>query len=144
MKKRCVAIACASMTFLSACAGVSVQDNVSFQDKIAGTGVIQLTAWARLRGEFMIYPDAESMNRPLKYPQCISGVFGNQAEIIKGPSAYDGKLVTLTGELLNYSDLPDEDRPILPRKMLSQSVVLDACLGPKVLLIKTMNLASNN
>ena len=127
---------CALLIGLSACA------SVSFQDKISGQGDIQITAWATLRGEFLIYSDARSMHRQLRHPHCISGVFADQAEIMKSLAQYDGKLVTLTGEPFVYSDLRDEERPILPRKILAGSVVLNACLGPKVLLIKAMKLAS--
>ncbi len=139
MMNRCVVTAtCTWMACLSACVGVS------FQDMLATKGTIHLTAWARLRGEFLIYSDARSMNKQLKYPHCISGVFADQAERMKSLTAYDGKLVTLTGELVDYSKLPDEERPMLPRKMLSASVILNACLGPKVLLIKTMDLTSES
>jgi hypothetical protein len=108
--------ACLWMASLSACV------TVPFQDTISGNGKIGITAWARLRGEFMIYGEAASMNRQLEFPHCISGVFSNQAEIMKILFKFDGKLVTLTGELFNYSDLPDENRPILQRKMLSDSL----------------------
>jgi hypothetical protein len=81
--------------------------------------------------------DAES-----KFPHCISGVFNNQAE--RKLSEYDGKLVSLTGILYKYSDLSDEQRPLLQRKMLANSVVPNFCFGSNVLLIKTISLVPDS
>jgi len=89
----------------------------------------------------MIYPDRESMDRALKFPHCISGVFRNQAEMKL--SEYDGKLVTVTGVLHRYSDLANEQRPLLQRKVLADSVVQNFCFGSNVLLIETIKLASD-
>ena len=118
-------------TCLNSCA------TASFEDKVAGNGSVQLTGWVRLAGEFVVYSDAESMNQKLKFPHCISGVFSDQYDR-KDLSEYNGHLVTVTGRLFKYSDLPDEDRPVLPRKMLGDSVVPNWCFGPNVLLINSM------
>jgi len=70
----------------------------------------------------------------LRFPRCISGVFSDQYQ--RDLSAYDGKHVNVTGKLFVYSDLPDEDRPAIPRKMLSDSIIINWCFGQNVLLIK--------
>jgi hypothetical protein len=57
-------------------------------------------------------------------------------------SVYDGKEITVTGVLFSYSDLPEEDRPILPRKMLGGSVIVNMCFGRNVLLIKHIKIES--
>ena len=121
---------------------VSAFASASFEDKVSGKGTIRLVGWAKLRGEFKIYSDVASMNAGLSFPHCISGVFASQAEIVKSLLVFDGQLVTLTGELFTYADLPDDGRPELPRKMVASSVVFNGCLGANVLLIKKIELAS--
>lgn len=116
--------------------------SATFAATISRNGAVSLTGWAKLRGELMIYRDHESMDRDLKFPYCISGVFRNQAEMKL--SEYDGKLVTVTGVLYKYSDLPDEKRPLLQRKMLADSVVPNFCFGTNVLLIETIKLTSDS
>ena len=135
MRKRWVAItACAwSTCFSSSVAG-------SFEDKVVGNGTVHITGWVKLSGEFLIYQNIESMSQQLKFPHCISGIFSNQYQM-KNRSKYDGKLVTVTGKLFTYSELPEEDRPLLPRKMLSGSVIPNFCYGSNVLLIEKMKLA---
>jgi hypothetical protein len=114
----------------------------AFEETVSGHGSIQLTGWAKLRGELMIYPDRESMDAALRYPKCISGVFNDQADTKL--SEYDGKLVKITGVLYKYSDLTNEQRPLLQRKMLGNSVVPNFCFGSNVLLIKTISLVSDS
>jgi len=123
--------------WLSSCA------SAPFQSKISGKGEVKFTGWAKLSGEFIIYEDAESMSHFAKFPHCISGVFSDQYEI-KDRSAYDGKFVTVTGKLFEYSQLPEDDSLGLPRKMLGGSVITNFCFGSNVLLIKTMKLASTS
>jgi hypothetical protein len=112
----------------------------SFEQAVAGKGVVHLTGWVRVKGELMIYADHESMNEGSRFPRCISGVFTEQERM--DLSAYDGKLVTVTGRPFRYADLPEEPRAVLQRKMLSNSVVPNFCFGLNVLLIKTIRLAS--
>ena len=116
--------------------------SATFADKIRGNGTVTLTGWAKLRGELMIYQDRESMDHNAKFPHCISGVFRNQAGMKL--SEYDGRLVTITGMLYKYSDLPDEQRPVLPRKILANSVVPNFCFGTNVLLIETIKLTPDS
>jgi len=114
----------------------------TFAEKISGSGGIRLTGWAKLRGELMIYADRESVDRASRFPHCISGVFRNQAEMKL--SKFDGKIVTVTGVLYRYSELPDEQRPLLKRKVLAGSVVPNFCFGTNVLLIQTIKLTSDS
>src|SRR6185312_7470125 len=116
--------------------------SATFAEIISRKGTVSLTGWSKLRGELMIYRDHESMSRDLKFPHCISGVFPHQAKMKL--SEYDGKLVTVTGVLYKYSDLPDEQRPLLQRKVLGDSVVPNFCFGTNVLLIETIKLASHS
>jgi hypothetical protein len=69
----------------------------------------------------------------------ISGVFSDQYE--RDFSAYDGKRVLVTGELFSYSDLPYENRPFIPRRMLSDSVIINMCFGRNVILINSIKIA---
>ena len=115
--------------------------NASFTNKVSMSGKIQLKGWARLHGEFEIYSDRESFDHELKFPNCISGVFSDQAERTN-LSQYDGKLITVIGELFRYADLPDEDRPVVPRKLLADSVIPNWCYGSNVLLIKSIKFES--
>jgi len=114
----------------------------AFAEKISGSGEVRLTGWAKLRGELMIYADRESMDRASKFPHCISGVFRSQAAMHL--SEYDGQVVTVTGVLYRYSELPDEQRPLLRRKVLADSVVPNFCFGANVLLIQTIKLKSDS
>jgi hypothetical protein len=124
--------------FMAACvSGQSKDPNASFVGKVSGSGAVHLTGWVRLAGEFILYSDIESMNQRLRFPHCISGVFNDQYDR-KNLAEYNGHFVTVTGTLFKYSDLPDEDRPAIPRKMLGDSVVPNWCFGPNVLLIKSM------
>ena len=114
----------------------------AFVEEVSGHGAVQLTGWAKLKGELMIYSDRESLDTASKFPHCISGVFSNQAE--RNLSAYDGKRVRITGMLYVYGDLPDEQRPLLQRKMLGNSVIPNFCFGTNVILIKTIGLVSDS
>jgi hypothetical protein len=112
--------------------------NAAFVETVAGSGTVRLTGWAKLSGELEIYPDHESLDRALRFPNCISGVFRDQYQ--RDLSAYDRKHVTVIGELFIYSDLPYEDRPAIPRRMLSDRVILNMCFGQNVLLIKSIKI----
>ena len=59
-------------------------------------------------------------------------------------SEYDGKAVTVAGVLYRYSELPDEPRALLKRKVLADSVVPNFCFGTNVLLIQTIKLTSDS
>jgi hypothetical protein len=90
----------------------------------------------------MIYSDSKSMKQRLTFSHCISGVFPKQYDL--DLSACGGKLVVVNGELFTYDDLPDDGGSVLQRKLVADTIVNDACLSPKVLLIKTMRLASKS
>jgi hypothetical protein len=132
----------ATLCAMTACCIAHDTSSSSFAEKVSGRGAVQITGWAKLQGELMIYSDRKSMDTALKFPHCISGVFNNQAEM--NLSEYDGKRVSITGILYEYSNLSDENRPLLQRKMLGHSVVPNFCFGLNVLLIKTITLASDS
>lgn len=136
-----VRLTAVTVCVLATCFMTNEAVSATFAAKISGSGAVSLTGWAKLRGEFMIYRDRESMARDLKYPYCISGVFRNQAQMKL--SEYDGKLVTVSGVLYRYSDLPGEQRPLLQRKLLGRSVIPNFCFGTNVLLIKTIKVISD-
>jgi len=117
-----------------------IRSNASFADTVSGSGTITVVGWSKLYGELDIYPDRESFDHSLMFPNCISGVFSHQEGM--NLSAYDEEWVTVTGELFRFSDLPDEQRPAIPRKMLSGSVITNWCYGDNVLLIKSIRLVS--
>jgi hypothetical protein len=127
--------------FMTSCMSNKPQDsNAFFAHAVLGSGKVSLTGWTKLSGELELYADRESLDHALRFPNCISGVFSDQYE--RDLSAYDGKRVRVTGELFSYSDLPEEDRPILQRKMLGDSVIVNMCFGRNVLLIKSIKIAS--
>jgi hypothetical protein len=136
-----VSLAVTACALITACLSTEPKSsNASFVEKVKGSGTVQLTGWAKLSGELEIYSDRESFDRPSRFPNCISGVFSDQYE--RDLRAYDGKRVTVIGELFKYSDLPYEDRPAIPRKMLSDSVIINWCFGQNVLLIRSIKIAT--
>jgi hypothetical protein len=131
----------AASALMSSCISNESRDSdVSFVKKVEASGTVRLTGWAKLSGELEIYRDRESLKGALRFPNCISGVFSDQ--YIRNLSVYDGKQITVTGELFTYLDLPDEDRPIIPRKILGDSVIVNMCFGRNVLLIKSIKAAT--
>jgi hypothetical protein len=117
-------------------------DSLDFSNKIQKLGDVQLTGWARLRGELIIYADRNSMEKQLKYPRCVSGVFSNQSK--RKLSSYDGRDVNVSGTLVRYANLQNEDNSVLPRKVLFGSIIPNFCFGDKVLLIKNIATATRH
>ena len=132
----------ATVCALTMCSAAHDASSRVFVEEVSGRGAVQLVGWAKLQGELMIYSDRKSMDAKSKFPHCISGVFENQTDVKL--ARYDGKRVRITGELYKYSDLPDEERPVLQRKMLANSVVPNFCFGSNVLLIETISLVSDS
>lgn len=102
---------------------------------------MKITGWIKLSGEFLIYEDVDALSENAKFPHCISGLFAGQYER-NDRSTYDGKKVTVMGELVNYAQLPEEDSPFVARKVLGDSVISNFCLGSNVVFIKSMKLAA--
>src|ERR1700722_15983700 len=88
--------------------------NLVFIDKVASKGSVRLIGGAKLSGEFEIYSDYQSLEARARFPNCISAVFSDQYAR-RDLSTYDGRLVSVVGDLFTYQELPDEDRAILPR-----------------------------
>ena len=103
---------------------------------LAGTssqGVTTLRGWARVRGELDLFKTRAPKGAPAA-GNCISGVFEHhRPELIK---RFDGKYVEVTGKLYEYESLPFEETPILPRRMLGDSVIPNFCFGDHVIAIK--------
>jgi hypothetical protein len=114
-------------------------------------GQQRFTGWMMYRGELMLFStradyligsdsqrrsecnsDGECRSRIL----CISGVFEGQVPL--NLRARDGERVTVTGRLLSYRELPAEDTPVLPRKLLAGKVVSNFCLRDEVILISSL------
>jgi hypothetical protein len=108
-----------------------------FIREVSGAGRVHLVGWVRLSGEFEIYSDRAALKAFDRFPNCISAVFSDQYER-KDRSTFDGKKAAVVGDLFDYEQLPEEDRPALPRRMLSDVIIPNACFGSKVLLLKTM------
>ncbi len=87
----------------------------------------------------MLFSSQKAMESKLRFPECISGVMKGQAS--QNLSRFDGKKVTVTGQLFSYASLADEDAPLLQRKVLSGSVIPNFCFGDNVLLIKEIRIA---
>ena len=84
----------------------------------------------------MLFASREAMQAKLRYPECISGVLKDQAA--QNLSEFDGRKVTLSGQLFRFETLGNEVAPLLQRKMLDGSVIPNFCFGENVLLIKNV------
>ncbi len=126
-----------AVMLLGGCA--SAGDAVSFRSQVEGSGDVRLIGWASYHGEMTLYSSRQAMRTGSRYPDCISAVFPHQSlgqnEELR---AIDGRQVILTGALYLYSTLPDEDRSLIPRKVLEGTVVPNWCFGDNVVLIDTI------
>lgn len=117
----------------SSCASGQALTPPDFVTQVKGQGDVRLTGWLQLRGEVMLFASREAMRTKLRYPDCISGVFKDQAA--QDLSRFDGKRVIMAGQLFRFESLDDEDAPLLQRKVLAGSVIPNFCFGDNVLLI---------
>lgn len=86
----------------------------------------------------MLFVSPRAMQAKLRYPDCISGVMKDQGS--QNLSRFDGRKVTVSGQLFSYKSLDDEDAPLLQRKILGNSVIPNFCFGENVLLIEHITL----
>lgn len=84
----------------------------------------------------MIFSSRQALQKKVKYPSCVSGVFSDQAT--RQLSQFDGKKVVVTGEMVRFDTLAEEDAPLLQRKVLAGSVIPNFCFGENVLLIRSI------
>lgn len=119
-----------------ACAPQS--EKISFYSQIQQPGQVELAGWARLQGEIMLYSSRFDLEEENRYPACISGVFENHNP--ENLSIFDNQYVTLFGEVIKYSSLSYENRPVLPRRVLLNNVIPNFCFGEYVLLIYEIEL----
>jgi len=123
----------------TSCALPPVSAPADFVTQVKGAGEVDLAGWLGLRGEVMLFASREAMQSRLRYPDCISGVFKDQAE--RKLSHFDGKKVIISGQLFKYDSLDDEDAALLQRKVLAGSIIPNFCFGENVLLIKSIKRA---
>ncbi len=99
----------------------------------------------RYRNELMLFQRHDDYLAPLKpclagtlckNPICISGVYAGEAP--PGQSNYNGEHVIVTGRLVSYRSLRDEDFPVIPRKLLEGKVVMNYCLRDKIIVISAV------
>lgn len=126
-------------TMSASCASGQALAPAPFATQLRGEGEITITGWLRLRGEVMLFSSQEALRQKRRYPECISGVFKDQAT--QNLSRFDGKKVTLTGQLYRFESLGEEEAPLLQRKVLAGSVIPNFCFGENVLLISAMRTA---
>jgi hypothetical protein len=120
-----------------------------FAAKVQKLGAVELTGWARLKYEVILYEDTDAMNDPgddkyptAVFPRCVSGVFADQSARIETLRTFDGQKVTIKGEIVDYKSLPDEGG-FLARKAIGKSAVINNCFGKNVLRIESIKLASD-
>ena len=65
--------------------------------------------------------------------RCISGVFAGK--VPPNIQRLEGQRVVLTGRLINYWSLSEEDAPFLRRKVVANKIVSNFCLRDEVILI---------
>jgi hypothetical protein len=127
---------------LSSCVhGKSVMERDEFASKVSGRGYVEVTGWLRMAGEMMLYADQAALEKDLRYPYCISGVFQDQYKM--DFSKFDGNRVLISGDLLDYDTLEYEKvrTELAPRKAISDTVVPNFCFGQNVFLAKAIRLA---
>ncbi len=112
--------------------------SISFSESLESKSQVQLTGWARVHGELMLYPTRASFESHDRYPNCISGRFS-----VEGPEdldEYDGKRVTVRGTLYDYDSLPNDDAPLLQRKLINGLTIPNFCFGKRVLLLSSIKI----
>lgn len=137
-KSRALALLLAVSASASCASGKGLSP-ADFAVQVKGSGPVRITGWARLRGEIMVFPSRQAMQQKSRYPACVSGVFQDQAS--RELAQYDGKKVIITGDLVRFDTLTDEDAPLLRRKVLAGSVIPNFCFGENVLLIRSIEKA---
>lgn len=126
-----------SSLFVMGCFSQYAAAEPDFSEQVREGEEVSLTGWARIKGEVMLYTDEESMTNREKYPKCISGVFENHNSDML--AEFHGRNVRVSGVAVNYDDLPDEDTPVLARKVLAGSIISNFCFGDIVLLVKDIS-----
>jgi hypothetical protein len=122
---------------MQACAAPVVSP--TFEAKVQSTGLVDLSGWARVHGEMMLYPSKEANLAHDLYPRCISGNLGRSAK--NSLRMYDGKWVRISGILYDYEYLPtDEENPLFKYKLLDGVTIPNYCLGKKVIFLRSVRI----
>ena len=138
--------------------------NSQFTDAVQNLGPVKLTGWAHWTFEIQLFVDRAAMRHGTDmygdaeqghanlvdntgfivsdntFPRCISGVFPGKINMYDYRK-FDGRKVTAIGKIVDYRSLPDEDRPLIPRKVLEDQIIYNFCWGPNVLLLEKVELA---
>lgn len=122
------------LVVLSGCTVASVGSRMQSFESFHEGEEVSLSGWMRVRGEVMLYTDEHAMRERARYPECISGVFSE-------PTTYtirhlEGQHVEVTGVVYRYQDLPRENTPVIPRKVLGNSIISNFCFGDWVILVE--------
>ena len=152
------------LSFFVASCTTAEHSNSQFTDAVQKLGPVQLTGWAHWNGEIELFIDKAAMRRGNSmfysteeghanllddtgfivsnntFPRCISGVFPGKINMYSYRK-FDGRKVIATGKIAHYNSLPDDDRPLAPRKRLEGQVIENFCWGPNVLLLEKIELA---
>lgn len=104
------------------------------------SGSVRLVGWIRRHGEMEFYKESGPMAKNSGPLHCISGVLADEytPERLRWLDSLERSHVVLEGRVIDYETLPDEDRPLIPRKTLESQVVPNWCFGSKVLLIERL------
>ena len=99
--------------------------------------------WLKYRGEVMLFNTqadylASTKPRPGASPRCVSGVLAGNDRNLR---PWDGRRVIITGRLVNYESLKDENRVVIPRKMLARKIISNFCLRDQIILITSLRRA---
>jgi len=119
-------------------AGESAQHELKmldFSEAINRKDPVRFVAWARVKGEIMLFPNKESMLNRAYFPRCISGLMmnDNNKDLIK----YDRKKLIITGIVVEFMDLKlDSTLSFFPRRLIGNTIIPDFCQGSKVIIIE--------
>lgn len=87
----------------------------------------------------MLFRSREAMMRHQRFPNCISGVPSQTANVAM--ATINERRVVVSGYLVDYNSLAYEDQSPLPRRDIGRSVIPNFCFGSKVLLISRVRVA---
>lgn len=122
------------LAFLASAAGCQTIIPNSTPSHLQSNTPVEKTVegWLRVHGEVMIYDSRESMDEK-DQQHCLSGMptSGSYEKFRR----FDGKRATVTGVIVKYSELQNENTPVLPRKVFGGNVISNFCLKDNVILI---------
>lgn len=122
---------------LCGCSTINVP--VSFDQLTRVGGKVRLVAWARVKGEILLFPNELAMRNLDSYPNCVSAKLrGDRADNLE---KYDRHKVAITGQVVTYSNLKNDGEPLFGRRILDGETAPNACLGDIVILLDSIKLS---